>query len=100
MLHKIFIQLYDYLAKAVPEAEFASLVPPLSDLVHSYHLEPEVSEFGFCWVAMTFCCWFLLGGHVVAGALNLTGGVCQPAWGQLLAVFRGAFQPRPQEGSK
>lgn len=42
MLHKIFIQLYEYLVKAVPEAEFASLVPPLNELVHSYHLEPEV----------------------------------------------------------
>jgi hypothetical protein len=47
MLHKIFIQLYEYLVKAVPEAEFATLVPPLNELVQAYYLEPEVSP--PCW---------------------------------------------------
>ncbi|GMH01955.1 hypothetical protein Nepgr_003794 [Nepenthes gracilis] len=41
--HGILLQYVEFLCSAVtPATAYAQLIPPLNDLIHSYHLEPEV----------------------------------------------------------
>ena len=42
--HGTLLQYVDFLCSAVtPTSAYAQLIPPLEDLVHLYHLDPEVS---------------------------------------------------------
>ncbi|GAB2282383.1 THO complex subunit 2 [Dionaea muscipula] len=42
--HGILLQYVEFLCSAfTPATTYAQLVPPLNDLIHSYHLEPEVA---------------------------------------------------------
>lgn len=46
--HGILLQYVDFLSSAVsPATAYAQLVPSLEELVHTYHLEPEVFDFPF-----------------------------------------------------
>ncbi|KAL6839975.1 hypothetical protein ACP4OV_029785 [Aristida adscensionis] len=41
--HGILLQYVEFLSSAVTPATYAQLIPPLGDLVHKYHIEPEVA---------------------------------------------------------
>lgn len=43
--HGIFLQYVEFLSSAVTPITYAQLIPPLQDLVHKYHIEPEVAHF-------------------------------------------------------
>lgn len=46
--HGILLQYVDFLSSAVtPATAYAQLIPSLEELVHTYHLEPEVFRFSF-----------------------------------------------------
>jgi hypothetical protein len=45
--HGILLQYVEFLSSAVTPTAYAQLIPPLQDLVHKYHIEPEVVNFGF-----------------------------------------------------
>lgn len=56
--HGTLLQYVEFLCSAVmPVSTYAKLVPSLDDLVHLYHLDPEVS---FCLYLCSFTCWLLL----------------------------------------
>ncbi|CAD6214833.1 unnamed protein product [Miscanthus lutarioriparius] len=41
--HGILLQYVEFLSSAVTPTAYAQLIPPLQDLVHKYHIEPEVA---------------------------------------------------------
>nr|CAB3479237.1 unnamed protein product [Digitaria exilis] len=41
--HGILLQYVEFLSSAVTPITYAQLIPPLQDLVHKYHIEPEVA---------------------------------------------------------
>jgi hypothetical protein len=41
--HGILLQYVEFLSSAVTPIAYAQLIPPLQDLVHKYHIEPEVA---------------------------------------------------------
>ncbi|KAJ1286808.1 hypothetical protein BS78_03G380500 [Paspalum vaginatum] len=41
--HGILLQYVEFLSSAVASTAYAQLIPPLQDLVHKYHIEPEVA---------------------------------------------------------
>jgi hypothetical protein len=44
--HGTLLQYVDFLGSAVtPRSNYAILIPPLDDLIHLYHLDPEVFPF-------------------------------------------------------
>jgi hypothetical protein len=43
--HGILLQYVEFLSSAVTPTAYAQLIPPLQDLVHKYHIEPEVVNF-------------------------------------------------------
>jgi hypothetical protein len=57
--HGILLQYVEFLSSAVTPIAYAQLIPPLQDLVHKYHIEPEVvhfSSYNLCSLAH-FYCW-------------------------------------------
>ena len=44
--HGILLQYVEFLSNAVTPTAYAQLIPSLQDLVHKYHIEPEVVNFG------------------------------------------------------
>ncbi|OMO85127.1 hypothetical protein CCACVL1_10420 [Corchorus capsularis] len=53
--HGTLLQYVEFLCSAfTPAAAYAQLIPSLDDLVHLYHLDPEVYELG----ALSSCCHF------------------------------------------
>jgi hypothetical protein len=55
--HGILLQYVEFLSCAVTPTAYAQLIPPLQDLVHKYHIEPEVVNFDFYY---RFCSPLLL----------------------------------------
>ncbi|TVU36042.1 hypothetical protein EJB05_17953 [Eragrostis curvula] len=41
--HGILLQYVEFLSSAITPTSYAQLMPPLQDLVHKYHIEPEVA---------------------------------------------------------
>ncbi|XP_062207878.1 THO complex subunit 2-like isoform X2 [Phragmites australis] len=41
--HGILLQYVEFLSSAITPTTYAQLIPPLQDLVHKYHIEPEVA---------------------------------------------------------
>lgn len=53
--HGTLLQYVDFLSGAVTPAAYAQMIPSLSDLVHKYHLDPEVMH-----SSCTCDIWFML----------------------------------------
>lgn len=53
--HGILLQYVEFLTSAVsPVTAYAHLIPPLEDLVHKYHIEPEVFQILPLHLSITF----------------------------------------------
>lgn len=49
--HGTLLQYVDFLCSAVsPTSTYAMLIPTLDELVHQYHLDPEVSLISYVWL--------------------------------------------------
>ena len=57
--HGILLQYVEFLSSAITPIAYAQLIPPLQDLVHQYHIEPEVVHFSSYYLCSLahFYCW-------------------------------------------
>ncbi|KAF8097255.1 hypothetical protein N665_0292s0034 [Sinapis alba] len=82
--HGILLQYVDFLSSAVsPATAYAQLVPSLEELVHTYHLEPEVAFLVFRPVMRLFKCrrngdvsWPLDGGESIDADSDVSKSEC------------------------